>query len=46
MGFGCIEKKGANIGFFDCGESSESGELFDTDFAFAGLTETGGIEDF
>ena len=46
VGFGGIDKEGADIGFFDGGESAEGGEFFDADFALAGAAEAGGVEDF
>lgn len=46
MGFGRVDKEGADIGFFDSGKSAEGGELFDTNFAFAGFAEAGSVEDF
>ena len=46
VGFGGVNKEGADIGFFDGGESAEGGEFFDADFAFAGAAEAGGVEDF
>ncbi len=46
MRFGGVDEEGADVGFFDCGEGAEGGEFFDADFAFAGLTEASGVEDF
>ena len=46
MGLGCVDKEGANIGFFNGGESAEGGEFFDADFAFAGFAKAGGVENF
>ena len=46
VGFGGVNKEGADVGFFDGGESAEGGEFFDADFAFAGAAEAGGVEEF
>ena len=44
MRLGAIYEHAANVCLFDSGEAAECGELFDANFAFAWLTETGGIE--
>lgn len=43
---GGIDKQGANISFFNCGERAQGGKFFDADFAFTGLAEASGIENF
>ena len=45
MWFGGVDQQTADVGFFDGCEGAEGGEFFDADFAFAGFTESGGIED-
>lgn len=46
MVFSSVHEEGANVGFFDGGEGADGGELFNTDFAFAGFAQAGSVEDF
>ena len=46
MRFGCVDEQGADIGFFDCGEGSNGGEFFDTNFAFTWFSKAGSIQNF
>lgn len=46
MRLGRINEEGTDVGFLDGGEGAKGGEFFNTDFAFTGLAETSGVEDF
>lgn len=46
MRLGRIDEEGTDVGFLDGGEGAKGGEFFNTDFAFAGFAEAGGVEDF
>ena len=46
MRLGRIDEQAAEVGLSDGGERAESREFLDADFALAGLTEAGGVEDF
>ena len=46
MWLGRIDKQQTNVGFFDGGKSANGRKFFNTNFAFAGFTETSGVEEF
>lgn len=46
MGLGSIDKKSADIGLFDGGKGTESGEFLNTNLALTRFTESSGVEDF
>lgn len=45
MVFRGVDEKGADVGFFNGGESANGGEFFDANFTFARFTQAGSVED-